>query len=220
MTIQIAVEEIRQIFSNVMEAQIINDLDKAQKEFVRDTECLEVYVALTDINSNYKFALPADYNSFKEILAYDANNNPVSLKSLALDYEIGYGYLFFKSLSSITISALPAEINKIYLGYYKQPVALTAVTSSFSVPDEYAEGIVSKVMEYYYSKFPVDTKTVTGEIVKTRDFQAVSYYKNKVKEYEIRAKKWRIRKNNTGAGNPFCYGMPGYFELPQRTNTP
>ena len=153
MTIQKAVEEIRQIFPETMEAQIIYDLDKAQKDFVQETEYLETYVTLTNINSNYKFLLPADYNSFKKILAYDVNNNPVSLKSFDIDYEIEYGYLFFKSLNFVPITAVPIGINKIYLIYYKQPTALTAVTSSFSIQDEHIDGVIAKVMKKYYSKY-------------------------------------------------------------------
>lgn len=219
MTIQRAIEEIKQVFPNVLESQVIYDLDRMQKDFVDETDYLESYVVLSDIHTYCAWTLPTGYRRFKEILLYDANNNPLELADYQITYEIEFGKIFFKSTTTTPITKLPAAIIYVYLGYYYTSDTLSATTDSFSINDSHIEGVTSKVYENYYSKFVVDILMPNGNIIKTRDFNAVNYYRGKVREYVIKAKKWVLGKNDTTDGSAINYGMAGEFVFSKRINS-
>lgn len=215
MTIQKSIEDINQIFPMVRGAQIIADLDKAQKDFVDETFYLETYYSLNNISSNTTWLLPTFFNSLKEVLFYDSNGNPLYKEDFKIDYEIEFGNLYFKSTTAEPLVNIPAGISYILIGFYQKPFSLTSIADSFSVNDEHIDGIVAKVYAKYYSRFSVDVTTRTGELIKTRDFNAVRYWEGKAQEYRIKAKRWVNKKNDVNTdGSVINYGMGGIFQLP------
>lgn len=214
-TILKTVEEIKQVFPIRGEAQIIFDLDKAQKDFINETQYLNKSSSLSGLTSDFAWALPSDFVEFKSLLVYNSSGEPLRLIDYYLDYEISGGYIVFKSTNSTVITSIPVGIATIYLSYYYRPATLTAITSSFSVEDEHIDGLKARVLESYYATIPVDTFNYrTGEIVKLRDLNSAGYWKGKAKEYEIKAKKYIIGKNNIGFKGAINYGMAGSFLLP------
>ena len=223
MTIDNTIVEIQQVFKTVRESQIIMDLDLAQKDFVMETNYLDVTAQLSDLNINYAWKLPDNYYRFKEILLYDINGNPLYLSDFQLTYEIEFGNIYFKSLTATPISVIPTGIAYMYLAYYYKPTPLLAVADSFSVEDEHIEGVIAKVYAKYYSRFAVDimiSRGVTaGEIIHTRDFNAVKYWEGKAQEYRVKAKRWVNSKDYTGDGSAFNYGAAGNYDFTKRIDS-
>jgi len=176
MTIQRSVEEIIQAFPEVGITQVINDLDKAQKDFVLETNFLTTIVALTSISTTAKFTLPADFNCLIGLLAYDSNGMPVYLSDLNIMYSIDDTYLYVYRSDKALMTGIPASVSSLKLKYYNKPVTLTAVTSNYSINDEFKSAIEAIVYEKYYSRFAVNVLTGTGQVIKTRDFNAVRYW--------------------------------------------
>jgi hypothetical protein len=213
MNISRAVEEIRQAFPNVIESQVIYDLNRAQKDFIQETDYLETYAQLTGIEDNLAWELPDDYNSFIELLLYDVNGNQLYLEDYQLDYDIKYGNLYFKTTGGTSITKLSGAIKSIYLGYRNAPLDLTSITSEWSVIDEHIEGVTAKIYKDYYSKFPVDM-IMRGEIVKTRDVRMLQYWMAEETAYRKKAKQYVNKKNKTELRGAFNYGMAGKFVTP------
>ncbi|MHB8362942.1 MAG: hypothetical protein ACYDBX_04975 [Patescibacteria group bacterium] len=220
MTIQNIVEEIHQVFPKIGESQIIFDLDKAQKTFIDDTYYLEATASLVSPNSYSAWALPSDFSKLKEVLLYDIDGLPLYIQDYQLVYEIEFGNIYFRSTTDTPISVIPTGIAFIYLAYYHKPTPLLTVTDLFSVEDEHVAGIAAMVYTEYYSRFPVDimiSRGITaGEIIHTRDFNAVKYWEGKAQEYRVKAKKWVNKKNDTSTGSAINYGMAGDFSLTKR----
>ena len=221
MTIQQHVQEISQVFPKLLQSQIIKDLDVAQKKFIEETFYLETYYSLNGLSTNTSWLLPHIFNVLKEILLYDINGDPLYLSDYQLDYEIEFGYLFFKSVTSSPLISIPTAIAYIYIGFYVKAQPLTSLTDTYSVNDEHVDGIVAKVYKDYYAKFPVEIMVqrgvTAGEIIHTRDFNAVKYWASVEVENRVMAKRWVNRKNDTTTGSAINYGSAGNFELPLRT---
>jgi hypothetical protein len=217
MTIQRSVEEINQIFPDVKEAQIVYDLDTAQKDFCFETEYLQDVASLSDPTGGIAWDLPSDYRAFKKLLFYDVNGNPLYLKDYYIKYEIDNGVLYFRSVGEDVITTLPADFTTVYLMYYKRPSTLTSVGDAFSVLDEHILGVQAKIFETYFARYPVPTLNYrTGEVVKLRDLASVKYWNAKAKEIEIKAKRYIIGKEKTDDNQVINYGMAGAFVLPKR----
>jgi hypothetical protein len=212
-TIQKAVEEIKQVFPIALESQIIYDLDRAQKDFVNETEYLETYAQLEGIEDNLVWELPDDYNSFIELLLYDVNGNQLYFGDYQLDYEIQYGNLYIKTTGGTPITKIPDAIKSIYLGYRNKPTDLTVITDTWSVLDEHIEGITAKVYKSYYAKFPVEMQ-VRGEIIKARDVKMVMYWQQEETAGRVKAKRYINSKNKIELRGAFNYGMAGKFVTP------
>ncbi len=221
MTIQQHVQEINQIFPKLLHSQIIKDLDVAQKKFIEETFYLESYYSLNGLSANTSWLLPPVFNGLKEVLLYDINGNPLYISDYQMAYEIEFGYLFFKSLTDTPLTAIPTGIAYIYVAFYLKAQPLTSLISEYSVNDEHVDGIVAKVYKDYYAKFPVEIMVqrgvTAGEIIHTRDFNAVKYWASVEVENRVMAKRWVNRKNDTTDGSAINYGMAGNFVLPLRT---
>lgn len=222
MIIKNAVEEIHQIFPHTMETQIIKDLDIAQKEFIDETNYLETYFSLNSIATNTSWLLPIFFNHLIDVRFYDINNNPLYKEDYQIDYEIQYGNLYFLSVGATPLgTGIPVGISYILVGFNQKPDTLSSINSIFQVNDEHIPGVIARVYEKYYSRFPVDMtlKTATakiGETIHTRDFNAVKYWMQKNLYYRQSAKRWINRKNDSSDGRVVNYGMAGRFVLPLR----
>lgn len=215
MIIQKVVEEIRQIFPDLGETQIVHDLDIAQKDFVGETNYLEDYALLSSPSSNCAWALPSDYNHFKEILLYDASGNPLYLEHYQYEYEISYGKLYFRSSSNTPITVLSSDIAFIYLGYYKKATTLADPSASFEIGDEHLGGVYAKIYKEYYAKYPTPVLMPTGAVIKTLNLQASNFWSNEEIKNRIKAKKWVNSKNDTSDGHAL-YQEAGKWLLPKR----
>jgi hypothetical protein len=219
-TIKNQVEQIRQVFPNVMENQVIKDLNIKQKDFVLETEYLETYAQLMGMEDSVSWELPDDYNSFIELLPFDVNDKSLYFGDYQLDYEIVNNILYIKSTWLTPIIKIPDAIDTIYLGYRNAPADLSVITDEWSVKDEHIDGVISRVYEEYYAKYPVDVMTRTGEIIKARDTKMVQYWQMKVKENLIKAKRYVIKRKQIDLRGAINYGMAGKFVLPAHSAPP
>jgi hypothetical protein len=215
MLLQRVVEEINQVFDHLGETQIVHDLDIAQKDFVAETNYLEDYVLLSNPSTNCAWALPLDYNGFKEILLYDASGNPLYLEHFQYEYEISYGNLYFRSSGNTPISVLSSDIAFIYLGYYKKATTLADPSASFEVKDEHLNGVYAKVYKEYYAKYPTPVLMPTGTVIKTLNLQASNFWATEEIKNRIKAKRWVNGKNDTSDGHAL-YQEAGKWLLPKR----
>ncbi len=218
MTIQRSVEEIRQIFPNVLETQVIDDLDKAQKDFCEQTKYLERTDSLASPSSNFAWTLPSDYSGFIDLLLYDVDGNPLEPADYDIDYEIQNGVIYFKSTTETPITSLDSAIDSVYLVLNYRPATLSSRGSSYSVNDDHIPGVEALVFQKYYAKYPVDT-VVRGEVVKIRDFNAVNYWKSEARDFRIKAKQYVNTRENLKFDSVINYGMGGKFVMPKRAKT-
>ena len=98
--------------------------------------------------------------------------------------------------------------------YYCLPSALSTISSTWSIADDFIDGVVAMAMEDYHSKFAVDQLTPQG-VVKMRDYNAVKYWAGKVSQHRIDAKRQANSYNST-ALNVINYGMGGIFNTPKK----
>ena len=213
MTIQRSIEEIRQVFPDIGVTQVINDLDKAQKDFCLEINLLTTSMALTSISTTVKFTLPTDFNAIIELLAYDVNGMPILLNNYRLAFSVDDTYLYVYRTDSVIITGIPAAINSLYLKYKAKPTALTTITSTYSVSDEFKGGVEAVVYKKYYGLFPVDVRTRTGEIIKSRDSNMYRVWSNEVKEYQLKAKRYVNSCKDERPFNVINYGMAGNFAI-------
>lgn len=215
MIIQKVVEEINQIFPELGEPQIVHDLDVAQKDFVAETNYLEDYVLLSSPSTNSAWALPSDYNGFKEILLYDVSGNPLYLEHFQHEYEVSYGKLYFHSSGNTPITGLSSDIAFAYLGYYKKAATLANPSNSFEINDEHLGGVYAKIYKEYYAKYPTPVLMPTGTVIKTLNLQASNFWSNEEIKNRIKAKRWVNSKNDTSDGHAL-YQEAGKWLLPKR----
>jgi len=215
-SIQRSVEEIRLIFPAVRESEIIFDLDRAQKDFCRETRILETVSTTLTLPGKCIFNLPATFNSLYRIDFFDTSNKPLYMQDLAIRYTIGEGKISFFSVDGTDMTSMPSNIGYVYLVFNARPSALTIITSTWSVDDEYIEGVVATVYKQYFAKYP--TKTVTPQgVVESLNFTAVGYYKEEARKAEAKAKKYRTLKD-TSPVKVINYQTGGAYTMPKPVN--
>lgn len=208
-----AFERIKEMFPHT-ESLIIKELDLAQKELAGETKLLEASGSLSSPTSNFAWNLPSDFLEAIDVVGYDSDSEPKYLSEDNIVWEIMFDKLFLKSMDDDVCTYFPTGYDSVYLHYYKKPVSLTSTTSSFSINEILHEGIVSRVLEKFHSRYPVDVQTRDG-IIKARDWQAVRYFKNEFKEYLRKAKKFKNSQNHTTQDAIF-YDSAGLIEIPKR----
>ena len=216
-TVKRQIEEIKQLFPDVAQTQIIYDLDIAQKNFCRETRILDsVLVTLTDIHTAIVFALPAGFNALKRINYYDASGNPLYEDDLMIGADIEGLNIYFHSTGTEPIKTIPAQIAQIDLIYMGKPTAITTLTSTWSVDDEYITGVTAYLYSEYFAKYPQDIATSQG-IAKVRDFKAVQYWEAKKAEYRKNAKLY-VNSKDIRPLEPVNYPAGGQYDLPKHVN--
>lgn len=212
MTTQSAMEEIHELFPNQTDTAIYRDLDSAQKEFANATKVLTAIGSLSDISTNFAWALPSDCIEVYDLRAYDSNYEPVHLGEEQLNWEIENGKLYIYSLSSTAISAVPTAITYIYIHYKKSPSTVSSSSSSFTVNEKYHKGVVAKVLSEYFAKYP--TLPIQGGMA--RDWNAVNYWQGIYNQHRLEAKRDANNAQYSGSGDSIYYPFGGKFELPMR----
>lgn len=213
MIVQSAFEEIHELFPTITDTAIYRDLDSAQKEFVNATKVLTARGSLSDISTNFGWALPSDCIEVYDLRAYDSNGDPVYLGEEQLAYEVDLGRLYIFSLASTSISAVPSSISSIYIHYKKAPSTVSSSASTFTINEKYHKGIIAKVLANYFAKYP----TISGDNgIKMRDWNAVKYWEGIYNQLRIEAKKDANNRQYAGSGDPQQYAFGGKFELPLR----
>ena len=215
MIIKRVVEELNEIFPHLGETQIVQDLDIAQKDFIAETNYLEGYALLSNPSTNCAWALPSDFNKFKEILLYDISGNPLYLEDYSIKYEIEFDNIYFYSISSTPITVLPLAIAYIYLGYYKRAITLSDPSNSFEVEDEHLAGIYAKMYKEYYAKYPIPVITPNGSVIKTLNLNASNFWATEEIKCRIKTKRWLNNKNDSSDGTAI-YQEAGMWLLPKR----
>ena len=215
MTAKTIVESVRQIFPTIGSTQILKEIDLVQKEFADETEILTASAELTSPSTNTVWALNSSIKSIYNIEAYDSNSLPVELDDVNLTYNIEFGQITFIDTTGVVITGLPTGINSIYVSYYKIPASITAETDSLEIPEQFHEGILARVFERFYSRFPIDM-VVQGQIVKAVDWNAVKYWNGVYTEIRIKAKKYKnINRDSMDAS--YTVDWAGYPNIIKRT---
>ena len=212
MTVQSAFEEIHELFPYQTDTAIYRDLDSAQKEFANETKVLTAVGSLSDISTNFAWALPSDCIEVYELRAYDGSYEPVYFGEEQLAWEVDNGRLYIYSLSSTPISAVPSTISYIYIPYKKSPTTVSSSSSTFTLNEKYHKAIVAKVLAEYFAKYP-SMSTPSGMI---RDWNAVKYWTGIYSHLRIEAKKDANNAKGKSSGEGQQYAFGGKFELPLR----
>ena len=204
MTVQEITENVQEVFPDVGSAQVVKEIDRAQKYFVELTNILEKSVDLSDIvaiASNYIFTLPADFIAVKEILLYDSVGDPVFPSDLELEWYVdkANSKLVFYSTSSTTISGIDASVATAYMVYYYVPTTITiALDVELLIPEEFHEGIYAKVMEKAFAKYRTTVIARNGMPAQIIDHKSIQYWRGEFQVHTIRARQqMRDRKDKT-----------------------
>lgn len=212
MTLQHIYETAKQIFPQIGETQIVQEADRAQKELARDTEILETTVSLSSPSTNVVWSLPSDFLKVERIDYYDSSDNPLYVgNDIYIDYEVEQDKIFFRGTNSTNITGLPSDVSTVYLRYSKLPLSLSNISSSLSIDEQYHEGVLAKVMERLYARFP----TVSIEGGRIIDWRAVDYWKGEYNDVRLQAKRDKNNKTNDDI-NVVSYPHGGDFYLQKR----
>lgn len=214
MLVKNAFEQIYELFPSVLESAIIKDIDLAQKELANDTNILTALGSLASPTANFAWTLPSDFLTLTDLAFYDSTGNPYYLGEDSIEHEIEFGKLYFKSMDSEEIIVLPSGISSAYLHYVKRPASITSLSDSFTIDEELHDGIVCKVLQKYFAKYPVDT-VAQGQVIKARDWNAVRYYQGESNKF-IRKGKILKSKKEDSRKEPIFYPHAGKIELPRR----
>jgi hypothetical protein len=183
------VEEIRQVFPDLKEAQVLKKIDFSHKKYATEIGILKKSGQLTDISSNITWTLPTDCKEVIDITFYDSSDMPLYMDDLGLCYEIVFGKLTFLNEDQTALSNLPSDITYVYIDYVYNPATIDDVTDSLEVDEELHEYVLADVWRGIYASFPIDTLTREG-VRKVRDWGAVRYWKD---EYRDGVKKGKMR---------------------------
>lgn len=218
MTTQYYIEEIKGLFPDIGEQKILGDLDAAQKLFATETGLLTAQGELSSISSNFAYSLPTGFRKLLEVKMYDSNGEPIYFGSsdANITYEIQLDKFFIKSLDSTPISAFPSGINKAYLIYETLPTTLVSRSTALEIEEEFRDALKHYVLKNYFSQYPVDT-LAQGQVIKTRDWNAVRYHQGEYEKLRIKAKKYKNSKETT-LGDTWNYQDAGRVRLPLRNN--
>lgn len=213
MTVQNLVELIKDLFPKMGEPRILKEIDIAQKEFCNETKILESRAELSDLVNNTAWVLPTDFLKLKEVQAYDADGYPMEIFNEGLTYEVDLNAIYFISNTSTALVSIPTTIDSMYIVYWSKPAQITAVTDTFSLPDEYYLAMEAFTLSRMYARYPV-SMVIKGEKFEQIDRQMVMMHKNTYKEYVREAKKNRYKDDTIDEA--VYYPGAGKYSLPKR----
>lgn len=210
------IESIRQIFPNLSRNQIRLDLDTAQKLLASETGEIKTRVSLSNIATNFAWALPSGFIGVEDLVFYDSSNNPKYIGDFHYKYEIELDKLFIYSTQSTPITGLDASIASAYLHYRALPATLTSESTSMEMAEQFRDACESYLLGKYFAKFPVDV-IANGQIIKTLNIQAAQLHKNEYEKLRIKLKKYLGSQPKT-SGEAQYYQHAGAQVLPKRPN--
>lgn len=220
MTVNQIVESILQSFPQAQPKQILLDIDTAQKNFALESGLLRKKGLLSSISTNTAWLLPNDFNSLIDVLIYDGNGVSTTLEERNLAYEIELGKFFIYSLTSTTITGVPAAIATIYLDYAYKPSTISGLTDTLTIDEEFHEGIEAKVLSKYFAKFPINSVDGNGQVVSYYNVAMAKYWSDVAQSYINKAKRKIAMQNVRSQSNhgAMQYQYAGKFTLPRRTD--
>lgn len=215
MTTQQYVENIKAIFPDVKEPQIVRDLDTAQKLFAVETRMVEARGQLSSISSNAAWSLPGDFSSLTDVVLFDSNSKPKYLGDYNYDYEIEFEKFFIKSLTSTVLTGLNTEIDTAYIHYISTTTTLASRSTALEIDLHFRDALEHYVLGNYFGKYPVPV-LVRGEQATIRDLNAAKFHLNEYERLKIKAKREvNSREPPRGVQN---YQHAGAQVLPRRVN--
>ena len=217
MTTQHYLESIKSVFPLVPDTAILKDIDKAQKLFATETGATTALGQLSDISTNFAWTLPARFRRLIEVRMYNTNGQPLYFgdAGLAINYEIQLGKLYFYSLNSTPLTTMPSSISSIYIIYESLPTTILTQDTALEIEEEFRDAIEHWVLKDYYSKYPVDMMA-QGQVIKSRDWNAVRYHQGEYERIKIKAKRY-INSKETTLGDFINYQHAGKQRLPLRS---
>lgn len=220
MTLGNIVENVMLAFPRATEAQIIKEVDVAQRKFVARTRLLKEVGELSGIDSYISFSLPNNFKSLISINYYDSNDAPIYEEELDIAAEIhtvsGSKKITFRSTTLTPISEIPSSIDSIQLEYYKYPDAITTTSSSLSIAEEYWEALENMVMIKLYKIYPQTVVSEKGSYSMI-DWRAIAFLQKQVEAYERKAE---IERNVGSDDRPYdiqIYTHAGEQYISKRT---
>lgn len=186
MTLQNMVESLKASFPEASESMIIKEIDVAQRKFVSRTRLLKDVGELSNITSYISFTLPTNFKSLMGIYYYDSNDDPIYEQDLTITAEVhtvgSNKKLTFRSTNFTPIDSLPTNIDSIQIEYYKFPTAITARSSTLTIPEQYWEALEMMVMIKFMKMFPREIES-NNRIFKAIDFGAIRELQRDVAMY-------------------------------------
>jgi len=199
MTVLNIIEQVEQLFPELGRTQILLDIDSSQKEFADNTKILTKQGQLSGISTNISWALPSDCVEVYDIELYGSDDMELYLDEEDLTYHIDRDVITFLDEDDDSLTRLPSAISYAYLDYVYRPASITLETDSLSIPEDFHEGILAKVLSKYYARFPQQIIT-SGGVIKAVDLKMVSYWESVYDKQRIEAKRWvNVNKNNIGS---------------------
>jgi len=215
-TVKNMVENIRQVFPQIGETQVLKEIDKAQKEFATETEILSAHGELSAPSTNISWSLPSSCASVYSIEAFDSDELPVDLSDESITYTIDQGVLTFIDTDETVITGLPTTIDSIYINYYEYPTLIDGVSDSLDIPEKFHPAIEHKVLETLYSRFPTLTIQSQQGVSQSVDWNAVKYHNGEYNRLRVEAKKYK-NINQDQIPKTYSYDFLGNPSMISRT---
>ena len=211
-----SIESIQQIFPNLSRNQIRLDLDIAQKLLASETGEIKTRASLSNISTNFAWALPSGFIGIEDLVFYDSDNNPKYPSDFHYKYEIELGKLFIFTTESTPITGLDSSISSAYIHYRELPATLTTESTSMEMAEQFRDACESYVFGKYFAKFPVEMFS-NGQIIKALNIQAAQLHKNEYEKLRLKLKKYLGSQIKT-SGEAQYYQHAGAQVLPRRPN--
>ncbi len=217
MTTQQYVENIKAIFPQPKEAQIVRDLDTAQKLFAVETGMIEARGQLSSIATNQAWNLPSNFSRLTDVVLYDSNSKPKYLGDYNYEYEIEFEKFFIKSLTSVPITGLNTEIDTAYIHYIALSKTLASRDTALEIDSHFRDALEHYVLGRYFGKYPTNLGTDRGGNPTTGiNLRAAQFHLAEYEKLKIKAK--REINSREPAGEVQNYQHAGAQVLPRRIN--
>ncbi len=216
MTVNNIIEEVKQIFPEISESQIIKTIDYAQKKYAGEVGILRKSGELTDISSNITWVLPSDCKQVIDITFYDSNDMPLYMDDLGLLYQIVFSKITFLKSDGTKLSNIPDSVSSVYIDYEYYPETISGVDDTLEIDEELHGAILSEVLRSLFSKIPVDVLTRDG-VIKSRDWSAVQYHGAEYSKYVTKGKA-RAEVGKDGIDADITYDKLGNPIIARRQN--
>lgn len=148
MTLLSIIERVTSKFPNITPMEIVNDVNRLQKEFAEETRILVKVAALSGYSqTTVTYNLPADLCELESVTLKDSLGN--DLGDELVSYSVNNGQITFYGIDGYTITEMPTDIASIDLEYTYYPATLDAQAEVPEIPEQFHDFLIWGLFDIY-----------------------------------------------------------------------
>jgi len=156
-TIEI-IESIQQVFTKLLESQVLLEMETAQNRFARKTRMLQKIGNLTNLTTNVSWSLSSDFVHLYEVELYNSSSQSLNKTDENIDWLIDNNRLIFYATdadgagNTTKITTIPTSISSILVRYSHLPTALTTRSVALDIDVQFAPAVMYGALSTLYAR--------------------------------------------------------------------